>query len=98
MVPKADFSGAPPANGCPPGAVWQEWQSAASATYLPRATSSRLPPGAAAAAGGAPTLGGTAALTVAAIANGTAKDVARISAARKAAIRDRDFPGRCDLR
>src|SRR6266478_3078425 len=32
--------GRPPANGAPPGAVWQAAQSAAAARYFPRATTS----------------------------------------------------------
>src|SRR5437762_6478572 len=40
MVPKPLGIGSPPANGAPPGAVWQAAQSAASARYFPRATTS----------------------------------------------------------
>ena len=45
----ANPTGAPPAYGWPPGAVWQTTQSAASARYLPRATTSAV-----ASSGGAP--------------------------------------------
>jgi len=40
MVPKPLGIGRPPASGAPPGAVWQAAQSAASARYFPRATTS----------------------------------------------------------
>src|SRR3984957_871148 len=40
MVPNGSLNGNPPANGCPPGAVWQAAQSAARARYSPRATNS----------------------------------------------------------
>src|ERR1700688_4137069 len=40
IEPKGRLKARPPANGTPPLAVWQAWQSAARARYWPRAMGS----------------------------------------------------------
>ncbi len=42
MVPNGILKAKPPANGAPPGVVWQAWQSAAWVRYSPRFTRSAL--------------------------------------------------------
>src|ERR1700722_6403553 len=40
MMPNGSLNATPPANGCPPGALWQAAQSAARDRYSPRAIKS----------------------------------------------------------